>query len=136
MNKIKHHFKQYALIPIDTNLLCILDRKKTQIKNTNKQIYVVPQNQIRPWRQQIVYYWRNDTNTQLNPVQSHKTKCFTLTIGVSLKSALFHSHSCTYTHCTLTLSLDLTLSYLSLFIGEMRVLAATNKKTNNSLLLQ
>ena len=70
-------------------LLCILDRKQTQIKNTNKQIYVVPQNRVRPRRQQIVYYWRNDTNTQLNPVQSHKTQCFTLTLGVSLKSVFF-----------------------------------------------
>ena len=49
-------------------LLCILDRKQTQVKNTNKQIYVVPQSRARPRRQHIVYYWRNDTNTQLNPV--------------------------------------------------------------------
>jgi hypothetical protein len=72
-------------------------------KNTNKQIYVVPQNRVRPRRQQIVYYWRNDTNTQLNPVQSYKTQCFTLTLSVSLKSTIFHSHSCTCTHCILTL---------------------------------
>jgi hypothetical protein len=79
--------------------------KKTQ----NKQIYVVPQNRVRPRRQQIVYYWRNDTNTQLNPVQSHKTQCFTLTLGVSLKSALSHSHSCTVSFCTLAHTPSLTL---------------------------
>jgi len=79
-------------------------------KTQHKQIYVVPQNRIRPRRQQIVYYWRNDTNTQLNQVQSHKTQCFTLTLGVSLKSALFSLsqlhyflllHTCTHTFtCT------------------------------------
>ena len=45
-------------------------------KTQHKQIYVVPQNRVRPRRQQIVYYWRNDTNTQLNPIQTHKTQCF------------------------------------------------------------
>jgi hypothetical protein len=74
-------------------------------KTQHKQIYVVPQNRVRPRRQQIVYYWRNDTNTQLNPIQTHKTQCFTLTLGVSLKSALFHSHSCTIFFCTLALTL-------------------------------
>jgi hypothetical protein len=105
-------------------------------KNTNKQIYVVPQNRIRPRRQQIVYYWRNATNTQLNLVQSHKTQCFTLTLGVSLKSALFHSHSCTIFFCTLALSLHslyttfCTLSSLSSFIQERRILAATHVQPN------
>jgi hypothetical protein len=86
-------------------------------KHTNKQIYVVPHNQVHLQRQQIVYYWRNDTNTQLNPVQSQKTQCFTLTLGVSLKSALFHSYSCTCTHHTLSLHLLSTLALLlSLFL--------------------
>jgi len=78
-------------------------------KTRTKQIYVVPQNRVRPRRQQIVYYWRNDTNTQLNPVQSHKTQCFTLTLGVSLKSTLFHSHSCIISFCTLAHTPSLTL---------------------------
>jgi len=101
--------------------------------NTNKtqykQIYVVPQNRVRPRRQQIVYYWRNDINTQLNPVQSHKTQCFTLTLGVSLKSALSHSHSCTYTHCILPLHLH-SLHSLSPFIQERRALAVTHVQPN------
>ena len=48
---------------------------------------MVPQNQVRSRRQQIVYYWRNDTNTQLNPIQPTKNQCFTLTL-FSLKSSL------------------------------------------------
>ena len=114
-------------------------------KNTNKQIYVVPQNRVRPWRQQIIYYWRNDTNTQLNPVQSQKTQGFTLTLTHSLKSALFHSHTlplsvhtCTHTAlsmhsftlthflslCTLahTLHSLCTLSSLSLFTGSINIM--------------
>jgi hypothetical protein len=81
---------------------------------------MVPQNRVRPRRQQIVYYWRNDTNTLLNLVQSHKTQCFTLILGVSLKSALSHSHS-----CIIFLSLFISLSRHSfnnegslLFIGS------------------
>ena len=88
---------------------------------------MVLQNRVRPRRQQIVYYWRNDTNTQLNPVQSHKTQCFTLTLGVSLKSALSHSHSCTFSllplHTCFLHSqhfLSTALSPVSLFIGEWR----------------
>jgi hypothetical protein len=78
-------------------------------KTRSKQIYVVPQNRVCPRRQQIVYYWRNDTNTQLNPVQSHKTQCFTLTLGVSLRSTLFHSHSCIISFYTLAHTPSLTL---------------------------
>jgi hypothetical protein len=95
-----------ALIPIVVHTGPKANTNKTQ----HKQIYVVPQNRVRPRRQQIVYYWRNDTNTQLNQVQSHKTQCFTLTLGVSLKSALFSLsqlhyflllHTCTHTFtCT------------------------------------
>jgi hypothetical protein len=96
--------------------------------NTNKtqtsRFTLFPQNRVCPRRQQIVYYWRNNTNTQLNPVQSHKTQCFTLTLGVSLKYAHFHSHSCTCTHCTLALFLAL---FLSPFLGEMKPLVATKK---------
>jgi len=88
-------------------------------KTQNKQIYVFFQNQVRPRRQQIIYYWRNDINTPLIPVQSHKTQCFTLTLGVSLKSTLSHSHSYTCTHCTLPLhlhSLYISLSRLRLYL--------------------
>jgi len=104
-------------------------------KNTNKQIYVVPQNRVRPRRQQIVYYWRNDINTQHNPIQPHKTQCFTLTLGVFLKSVLaltltvaLSSSLCTHLHCLCTTLC--TLSSLSLFIQERRVLAATHVQPN------
>lgn len=87
---------------------------------------MVPQNRVRPRRQHIVYYWRNDTNTQLNPIQPHKNQCFTLTL-VSLKSALALTltvalsllplHTC-FLH---TLQFHSTaLSPISLFIGEWR----------------
>jgi len=104
-------------------------------KNPNKQIYVVPQNRVRPRRQQIVYYWRNDTNTLLNPIQPYKTQCFTLTLGVSLKSALaltllvaLSSFLCTHLHCFCTT--HCTLSSLSPFIQERRALAATYVQPN------
>jgi len=95
--------------PINVHTVVHTGPKANTKKTQNKQIYVVPQNRVRPRRQQIVYYWRNDTNTQLNPVQSHKTQCFTLTLGVSLKSTLAHSHSCTiFFFCTLALSCTLS----------------------------
>jgi hypothetical protein len=84
-------------------------------KNINKQISVVPQNRVRPRRQQIVYYWKNDTNIQLNPVQSQKTQCFTLTLTHSLKSALFHSHTLPLSVHTCT---HTALSRLCLYLQE------------------
>jgi hypothetical protein len=76
-------------------------------KNTNKQIYVVPQNRVRLRRQQIVYYWRNDTNTQLNPIQPYKTQCFTLTQCLSQICTCTHSLSCTVCLSLHTLALSL-----------------------------
>jgi hypothetical protein len=62
-------------------------------------IYVVPQNRVRSRRQLIVYYWRNDTNTLLNLVQSH-------IIHVSLLHSVFLSNLLFF---TLTVALSSSL---------------------------
>jgi hypothetical protein len=93
---------------------------------------VVPQNRVRPRRQQIVYYWRNDTNTQLNPIQPHKTQCFTLTL-VSLKSALaltltvalsssLSAHTCTVS------ALSIPLSFLYVYMRKESINIVAEKE--------
>jgi hypothetical protein len=58
----------------------------------------------------------NSTQPRYNP----QTQCFTLILGVSLKSALSHFNSYTVFLYSSALS-------LLLLIGEMRALTATNK---------
>jgi len=86
--------------------------------NTNKtqtsRFYVVPQNQVCPQMQQIVYYWRNDTNTQLNPIQPTKpsvsllhlvflSNLHFLTLTVALAHFLYSALTCTLSSLCLSL---------------------------------
>ena len=100
-------------------VLSILNRKQTQIKH--KQVDLCGSSKRGTSTETadcilLEEWYKHSTQ----PGTILETQCFTLTLGVSLKSALFHSH-------TLPLHTPLSALSMSPFIGEMEAFAATNK---------
>ena len=93
-------------------LLCVLDRKQTQIKHKQADFMWFPKTgYVHGGSRLYIIGGMIQTLNSTQPNTTHKTQCITLTLGVSLKYALSHSHSCT---CTLPLQCTHLHSLVSL----------------------